>query len=100
MRTYTVQPNKVPDYEKRFGEAYSVRANYSKMGGMWHTEIGPLNQVIHIWPYEDLQQRADIRGAALKDPSGKWPPQSGEILLAQQVDILDPVANMKPWGEP
>jgi hypothetical protein len=100
MRTYTVQPNKVGEYEKRFGEAYEVRQNYSKMGGMWHTEIGPLNQIIHIWPYADMQERADIRAKASKDPSGKWPPQTGELLTAQQVDILDPVANMKPWGEP
>ena len=99
MRTYTVQPNMVGEYEKRFSEAYTVREQYSRMGGMWHTEIGPLNQVIHIWPYESLQQRADTRAAASKDSSGKWPPATGQLLMSQQVDILDGVPNMKPWGE-
>jgi hypothetical protein len=100
MRTYTVKPGAVGEYEKRFAEAYSVRESYSKMGGMWHTEIGPLNQVIHIWPYESLQQRADIRAASMKDASGKWPPQTSELLVAQDVQILDPVPGMRDWGEP
>jgi len=100
IRTYTVKPGAVAEYEARFAEAYSVREKYSKMGGMWHTEIGPLNQVIHIWPYESLQQRADIRAASAKDPSGKWPPKTMDLLVSQEVDILDAVPNMPAWGEP
>jgi hypothetical protein len=100
IRTYTVKPGAVPEYEKRFAEAYTAREKYSKLGGMWHTEIGPLNQVIHIWQYESLQQRADIRAAAAKDESGKWPPNTSELLDAQEVDIADPVRNMVEWSGP
>src|SRR5690554_2768107 len=101
IRIYTTKPGAVPEYEKRFAEAYEVRQKYSKLGGMWHTELGPLNQVIHIWPYESLQQRAEIREAAAKDPSGKWPPNTSELLVSQEVDIADPVKNMVDWtGEP
>jgi hypothetical protein len=97
MRVYTVKPGAVAEYEKKFAEAYKAREKYSKLGGMWHTEFGPLNQVIHIWPYESLQQRADIRAAAAKDPSGQWPPQTSDLLLQQEVEILDPVKGMKDW---
>lgn len=100
IRTYTVKPGAVAEYESRFAEAYAVREKYSKMGGMWHTEIGPLNQIIHIWPYESLQQRADIRAASAKDASGKWPPKTMDLLVSQEVDILDAVPNMQDWGEP
>jgi hypothetical protein len=100
MRTYTVKPGAVGEYQARFAEAYAVREKYSKLGGMWHTDIGPLNQVIHIWPYESLQQRADIRAASMKDASGLWPPKTSELLIQQEVDILDPVKNMQEWGEP
>ena len=100
MRTYTVKPGAASEYESRFGEAYAAREKYSKLGGMWHTEIGPLNQVIHVWPYESMQQRADTRAAAAKDPSGLWPPKTTELLVSQEVDILDPVAGMQDWGEP
>ncbi len=100
MRTYTLRAGAVAEYERLFGEAYKVREQYSKLGAFWHTEIGPINQVIHIWPYESMQHRADVRAAASKDTSGLWPPRASELMLTQEVDILDPAANMKPWGEP
>jgi hypothetical protein len=30
-----------------------LREKHSKLGAFWHTEFGPLNQVIHVYPYED-----------------------------------------------
>ena len=100
MRTYTLKAGAVAEYERLFGEAYKVRQQYSKLGAFWHTEIGPINQVIHVWPYESMQQRADVRAAASKDTSGLWPPRASELMLTQEVDILDAAPNMKPWGEP
>jgi hypothetical protein len=100
MRTYTLKVGAVAEYERIFGEAYSVREKYSKLGGFWHTEIGTLNQVIHIWPYESMQHRADTRAASMKDASGLWPPRAAELIVAQEVDILDAVPNMKPWDGP
>lgn len=100
MRIYTLKVGAVAEYERIFGEAYPVREKYSKLGAFWHTEIGPLNQVIHVWPYESMQHRADVRAAAAKDDSGKWPPRSGDLIVSQQVQILDAAENMRPWGEP
>lgn len=107
IRTYNVKPYGVADYEKAFAEAYETRRQYGdNLWGWWHTEIGPLNQLVHIWAYESLQQRADIRAASLKDASGKWPPTAAgrELLLSQESDILNPIKGMneKPgqqqWG--
>lgn len=100
MRTYTVKPGMAGEYEKRFAEAYEPRQNYSKIGAMFRTDIGDINQIIHIWPYENLQQRYEIRAESAKDASGLWPPRTAELLTAQQVDILDPVKGMRDWGEP
>jgi NIPSNAP len=94
IRTYTVKPGNVAEYEKRFADAIDVRMQYSPMYGMWHTEIGPLNQVVHIWAYDSLQQRADTRARAGKDTSGKWPPKTNDLLVSQETDILVPVAGM------
>lgn len=100
IRTYNLKPGAVGEYEARFGEAYAARAKYSPLYGFWHTEIGPLNQVIHIWPYESLQQRAEVRAAAAKDPSGKWPPAPGDLVLTQESDILLPIKTMTEWSGP
>jgi len=95
IRTYTVKPGNVPEYEKRFADAVDVRMQYSPLYGMWHTEIGPLNQIIHIWSYDSLQHRADTRAAAGRDSSGKWPPKTSDLLVAQETDILLPIAGMQ-----
>ena len=49
VRTYTLKPGSTAQFEENFGKALPHREKYSKLGGFWHTEIGPLNQVIHIW---------------------------------------------------
>ena len=88
IRTYGVTPHSVPEVEKRFGEAYEARKKYSELAAFWHTEIGPLNQIIHVWGYKDLAERDKVRGAAVKD--GAWPPKIGEFIVTQQSDILHP----------
>jgi hypothetical protein len=51
MRTYTVQPGSVATVEERFGQALPARAKLSPLAAFWHTEVGPLNRVIHVWAY-------------------------------------------------
>jgi len=88
VRTYDLKPGSVPEAEKRFGEAYEKRKKYSELAAFWHTEIGPLNQIIHVWPYKDLEERARIRAAAVKD--GAWPPKTSEFMMSQRSDIMMP----------
>ena len=45
IRTYDLQPRSVPEWEKRFGEKLPERLEFSPLGGLWHTEVGPPNQV-------------------------------------------------------
>ncbi|MBV8715636.1 MAG: NIPSNAP family protein [Chloroflexi bacterium] len=94
IRTYTLKPGSVPEYEKRFAEAVETRTKYSPMYGMWHTEIGPLNQMVHIWAYDSLQQRFEARAAAGRDSSGNWPPKTSDLVVSQESDIMLPIAGM------
>jgi hypothetical protein len=71
--TYDLVPGSVPEVEKRFGAAYEYRKKYSELAGFWHTDVGPLNEVIHIWPYKDLAELEKIKAQAGKDPN--WPPK-------------------------
>jgi len=88
VRTYDLKPHSVPEFEQRFGEAYVKRRKYSELAAFWHTEIGPLNQVIHVWPYADVAEREKVRAAAVRD--GVWPPKASEFVMAQRVDIMEP----------
>lgn len=94
LRTYTLKPGSVPEFEARFKEALTIRMKYSKLAAFWHTEIGPLNQVLHLWPYDDLNHRTETRAAAVKEPS--WPPDVGEYIVNMESEILIPAPFMRP----
>ncbi len=53
-----------------------------------YTELGGLNKLIHIRPYESLEERARIRQEAVK--SGHWPPNTREFILRMENKILVP----------
>ena len=88
IRTYEIAPGSLAEVEKRFGEAYESRKKYSPLTAFWHTEIGPLNEIIHVWGYKDLAERARIRAEAAKDAS--WPPKTSEFIKAMNVEIVAP----------
>ena len=48
MRTYALQPGTVAAFEERFAQGLPGRAQVSPLAAFWHTEVGPLNRVIHI----------------------------------------------------
>ena len=66
VRTYTLRPGTVAEFEERFAKRKTLREKHSKLGAFWHTDFGPLNQVIHAWPYENLQHRTTVRDAMAK----------------------------------
>lgn len=88
IRTYSLQPGSLAEVEKRFGEAYQYRKKYSELVAFWHTEIGPLNEIIHIWPYEDMGERAHVRTEAAKEPN--WPPKINDFIRTMHSEILVP----------
>lgn len=88
VRTYTLKPGQIPEFEKRFQARLSIRLKYSELAAFWHTEIGPLNQVIHVWPYENLQQRTEVRARAAQEPD--WPPDTADLILSMESEIYAP----------
>ena len=88
FRTYTLKPGTTAEFEKRFEAALPSRVKHSELAAFWRTDIGPLNQVIHVWSYEDLKQRAEIRAKAAQEPN--WPPPTTDLILSMQSEILIP----------
>jgi hypothetical protein len=97
MRTYRLKPGSVAEVEKRFGEAMRDRVKVSPLGAFFHTEVGPLNRIIHCWPYENLGERTRLRGEAMKLPG--WPPKVQEFLEEMESKIIIP-APFSPKLEP
>lgn len=93
FRTYTLTPGSTPKVLEMFGEAYEHRKKYSELAAFWTTEFGPLNQIIHVWPYESMQHRDDVRAEAVKDPN--WPPGFAKLghVVDQKAEILQVAPN-------
>lgn len=66
LRTYTVKPGTVGDMVKAASTvSRDIRGdNYGKLEGYWLTEIGPLNQVMHMWSYSDFNEHTRLRGSS------------------------------------
>lgn len=94
IRTYQIAPGSLPEVEKRFGEAYEHRKKYSPITAFLHTELGPLNEIVHIWGYESVAERNRIRAAAAE--GGHWPPKIGEFIRTMRSEIVLPFGFVPP----
>ena len=65
----------------------SLRKGRQKLlgtGGFWHTEIGPLNQIHHVWGYKNLAERT--RSAPPRDRTPYGRRKSPSFIMSQTSD--------------
>jgi hypothetical protein len=88
-RTYWVKPGKLNLYLKIYeSEAFPLQLEYLGHCVGWYSsnDIGQLNQVVHMWAYEDLADRERRRTRLGQDPA--WPK-----FLEQATPLLDRMEN-------
>jgi hypothetical protein len=98
VRTYTLRPGTLAEFEERYENRLPLREKHSKLGAFWHTEFGPLNQVIHVYPYDDLQHRTRVRTALAQDTARNQLPGGQDLIAAQEAEIMNPAPFMRPLG--
>ena len=95
LRTCTLKQGSVPDVVKTASTvSRSIRGDeYGKLEGYWTTEIGPLNQVMHLWSYRDLNDRSRLRAELAKNASwiSQYVPLIRPHLLRQDIRLLNAV---------
>ena len=103
LRTYTVKQGTVQDVAKNAGTvARGIRGDdYGKLEGYWVTEIGPLNQVMHLWSYKDLNERARLRGELAKNArwNNEYLPLTRPNLIRQDIRLLNVVKRTGGAGQ-
>ncbi|HEX4191510.1 MAG TPA: NIPSNAP family protein [Stellaceae bacterium] len=98
VRTYVAQTGGgtarwLEHYEK-YGLPPSKR-HLGQLVGFFTTEIGPLNQIIHMWRYESLADREARRAALYADPDWQFFLKNGPQptpLISQESKILIPTS--------
>ena len=100
LRTYTVKQGTAAEMAKHAGTVgRDIRGdNYGKLEGYWVSEIGHLNQLMHLWSYSDLNERARLRGELGKNKrwTSEYVPVTRPNLIRQEVRLLNPVVAPKP----
>lgn len=94
MRTYQVRPGAARTMEDMMGNNLPHRVHLSPLGGMWHTVTGQSDTVVHMWPYDSMQHRMEVRRDMIKPPH--WPPPMRPILLEMDSVILLPAPFSPP----
>jgi NIPSNAP protein len=91
LRTYRTPVGRAGEWLGHFKAIMPVREKYSKNVGLWQTEMGQLNEVVHLWAYHDLNDRAAVRAKVMQDPA--WQEFLGKatpILFEMKSIILNP----------
>ncbi len=92
-RCYTLKPGTVQLYYQDYS-ARGLKIQQPILGnliGYFHTEIGELNQIVHMWGYDSLAERE--RRRALLAANAEWLgylKQSPDIILKMETRILIP----------
>jgi hypothetical protein len=81
MRTYTLRVGGIPKIAEMWPTKLAERTAISPLLLAAHSELGGLNKMVHIWPYESLEARTAAREQA--HSTGAWPPTGGSGIFAR-----------------
>lgn len=91
FRVYQTSVGDAAGWAKDFVEALPARERYSRNLGLWIPESDNPNEVVHLWGYKDLIQRAEARAAAQQDPDWRaFLAKAGGRLLNMNSTIVLP----------
>ena len=68
---------------ENWGPRLPARTALSPLIFAGFTEIGPLNQWVHVWAYKNMGERESLRAQAVS--AGIWPPPRAEGVVMQRM---------------
>ena len=93
VRTYTLIPRKTPVYIETF-EKYGLpimKRHGLELMGYYTSQIGALNQVVHLWRYDSLADLERKRTARDADPEwAQFLTRTEGMVLMQDNKIMKP----------
>lgn len=99
MRTYTLYVGKMAEAQKYYTEigypALEKGGQSKKLVGYFQTDVGTINQLVHIWKFEDDADRRKHWASVFANQdfmafAAKFRP----LVMTQEVKLMLPA----PWG--
>ena len=92
QRTYDFHPGTLPEFFRLYEETGARELQMRALGdlmGYYVTEMGPLNQTVHLWRYVSLEDRAKRRAELLAQESWReFLAQVTPLMVRQESKIL------------
>jgi len=88
MRRYVLRAGGVPEMAAKWEKHLAPRLELSPLIGVFTSDIGGLNQWVHIWAYKSLDQRMEVRKTMQE--KGIWPPPPPVPTLTQDAWLMLP----------
>ncbi len=92
-RVYTLNPGATPAYMAGVRElGLPIRQRHGvTLSGWYRSDIGDLNQVVHIWGYNDLAHMQEAKAAVHADPdwTGKYLPRNRGLVQTQKTYLMN-----------
>ena len=90
-RMYTLQIGKAAEYLKHYeNEGMAVQLRHLPyMVGYYFNEVGPQNLIVHMWAYDDLNQREKCRAQQQADPAWQaYLLKIRPLMISQETRIM------------
>jgi hypothetical protein len=95
VRTYTLVPRRMARYVELF-ETHALPVMHRhglELLGYYVSQIGPLNQVVHLWRYDSLADMERKRAARDADPAwGEYLSLTEGMVLMQDDKVMRPAS--------
>ena len=98
-RMYTLHVGKL----RQFLETYEhdglpvLRRHLGNLYGFFVNEVGPQNLIVHLWAFENFEDRSKRRAALAEDPAfATFRTKNHANILSQETRIMVPSAFFEP----
>jgi len=104
LRTYNLVAKEFGQFLSLSKDKFHLRTSHSVLLGYWTTELGGLNQVVHLWQYDSYAHRAGVRARLGRDQEWQseyfqkilpWLQHQNNLTLTS---MIEPVVNTGEGG--
>jgi hypothetical protein len=103
IRTYRLKNGTLPEYLKAVGEAGIgiQKRHLGQLVGYFFSEIGAINEIVHIWAFQSLDDREERRTRLMADPDWQaFLPRIRDLIEVAENKIMKPAACWSAEGNP
>ena len=100
IRTYRLKNGAIPEYLRMVGEEGIAiqKQHLGDLVGYFSSEIGPVNEIVHIWGFSSLDDRQARRARLAADPAWQaFLPKICDLIVTAHNKIISP-APFSPLG--